>query len=179
MQHQTDTRFPDAAAADYDRRILTLVPGYQFAQALLTATLAQTLPNDATLLLAGCGTGSELAALATANASWRFSAVEPSAGMLAAARAKAEAAGYAQRVSFQPTLLQQAPQTRHDAAVCSLVLHFIADDGAKLDFLQQLAQRLSPPHRCCCSTINRRACPPATTNIGCKAPGIRRRRRRR
>ncbi|RLO41067.1 methyltransferase type 12, partial [Serratia marcescens] len=54
MQHQTDTRFPDAAAADYDRRILTLVPGYQFAQALLTATLAQTLPNDATLLLAGC-----------------------------------------------------------------------------------------------------------------------------
>ena len=96
MQHQTDTRFPDAAAADYDRRILTLVPGYQFAQALLTATLAQTLPNDATLLLAGCGTGSELAALATANAScWRFSAVEPSAGMLAAARAKA--AGYAQR----------------------------------------------------------------------------------
>lgn len=150
MQHQTDTRFPDAAAADYDRRILTLVPGYQFAQALLTATLAQTLPNDATLLLAGCGTGSELEALAAANASWRFSAVEPSAGMLAAARAKAEAAGYAQRVSFQPTLLQQAPQTRHDAAVCSLVLHFIADDGAKLDFLQQLAQRLSPPHRCCC-----------------------------
>lgn len=144
MQHQTDTRFPDAAAADYDRRILTLVPGYQFAQALLAATLAQTLPNDATLLLAGCGTGSELAALAAANASWRFSAVEPSTGMLAAARAKAEAAGYAQRVSFQPTLLQQAPQTRHDAAVCSLVLHFIADDGAKLDFLQQLAQRLSP-----------------------------------
>ncbi|EMH4075920.1 TPA: methyltransferase [Serratia marcescens] len=144
MQHQTDTRFPDAAAADYDRRILTLVPGYQFAQALLTATLAQTLPNDATLLLAGCGTGSELEALAAANASWRFSAVEPSAGMLAAARAKAEAAGYAQRVSFQPTLLQQAPQTRHDAAVCSLVLHFIADDGAKLHFLQQLAQRLSP-----------------------------------
>ncbi|HGM5337701.1 methyltransferase [Serratia nevei] len=144
MQHQTDTRFPDAAAADYDRRILTLVPGYQFAQALLAATLAQTLPNDATLLLAGCGTGSELEALAAANASWRFSAVEPSTGMLAAARAKAEAAGYAQRVSFQPTLLQQAPQTRHDAAVCSLVLHFIADDGAKLDFLQQLAQRLSP-----------------------------------
>ncbi|QKO40296.1 class I SAM-dependent methyltransferase [Serratia marcescens] len=144
MQHQTDTRFPDAAAADYDRRILTLVPGYQFAQALLTATLAQTLPNDATLLLAGCGTGSELEALAAANASWRFSAVEPSAGMLAAARAKAEAADYAQRVSFQPTLLQQAPQTRHDAAVCSLVLHFIADDGAKLEFLQQLAQRLSP-----------------------------------
>ncbi|MGP2734803.1 methyltransferase [Serratia bockelmannii] len=144
MQHQTDTRFPDAAAADYDRRILTLVPGYQFAQVLLTATLAQTLPNDATLLLAGCGTGSELEALAAANANWRFSAVEPSAGMLAAARAKAEAAGYAQRVSFQPTLLQQAPQTRHDAAVCSLVLHFIADDGAKLDFLQQLAQRLSP-----------------------------------
>ena len=103
MQHQTDTRFPDAAAADYDRRILTTVPGYQFARALLTATLAQTLPNDATLLLAGCGTGSELAALATANAScWRFSAVEPSAGMLAAARAKA--AGYAQRVCFQPTL---------------------------------------------------------------------------
>ncbi|MBE8815642.1 class I SAM-dependent methyltransferase, partial [Serratia marcescens] len=81
MQHQTDTRFPDAAAADYDRRILTMVPGYQFAQALLTATLAQTLPNDATLLLAGCGTGSELSALAATNASWRFSAVDPSAGM--------------------------------------------------------------------------------------------------
>ena len=26
MQHQTDTRFPDAAAADYDRRILTPCP---------------------------------------------------------------------------------------------------------------------------------------------------------
>lgn len=144
MQHQTDTRFPDAAAADYDRRILTLVPGYQFAQSLLTATLAQALPPQARLLLAGCGTGNELIALAGIGPQWLFSTVEPSAGMLAAARTKAEMAGCEPRVTFHQQLLDQVPQALHDAAVCSLVLHFIADDGAKLAFLQQLAARLSP-----------------------------------
>lgn len=149
MQHQTDTRFPDAAAADYDRRILTLVPGYQFAQSLLTATLAQTLPPQARLLLAGCGTGNELIALADIGPQWLFSAVEPSAGMLAAARIKAEVAGCEPRVTFHQQLLDQVPQGaplllfdyQPDGLPVSHYQHWLQSAGHSLDGAREVIER--------------------------------------
>ncbi|MDF3838353.1 class I SAM-dependent methyltransferase [Cupriavidus basilensis] len=140
--HRPSTVFSDAAASDYDDRVPRLVPGYALAHDLMAATFASLLPADARLLLAGCGTGNELLRLAAGGPRWRFSALDPSAGMLAVARRKAQGAGCESRVAFHATTLDQMPAGLHDAAVAALVLHFIPDDGGKAAFLSALAQRL-------------------------------------
>lgn len=138
------TAFPDAAGNDYDGRVPRLVPGYALAQDLIAATFDSLLPPDAHLLLAGCGTGNELVRLAACGPRWRFSALDPSAGMLAVAQGKAISAGFEARVAFHATGLNQMPALPHDAALAALVLHFLPDDGTKAAFLRALAMRLRP-----------------------------------
>lgn len=138
------TAFSPAAAEDYDNRIRRMAPGYDLALELIVALARQSFPSGAHILLAGCGTGTELLALAAAGPGWRFTAVDPSAAMLDNARAKAAAAGIGHRVAFVEALLGEAPLLAHDAAVSALVLHFIPDDGAKAGFLADLRRRLRP-----------------------------------
>ena len=59
------TVFPDHAAVDYDERIENLVPGYALALALFGCTLAGRINPQGTILVPGCGTGSEILALAS------------------------------------------------------------------------------------------------------------------
>ncbi|MCF4166411.1 class I SAM-dependent methyltransferase [Zavarzinia compransoris] len=138
------TAFSDAAAEDYDGRIARMAPGYTLALELVTALARCRFPEDARVLLAGSGTGTELLALAAAGPGWRFTAVEPSPAMMASARGKIAAAGLDHRVTFVEAMLDEAPPEPHDAAVSALVLHFIPDDGAKAGFMAALAARLAP-----------------------------------
>lgn len=138
------TVFPDHAAVDYDERIENLVPGYALALALFGCTLAGRIDPQGTILVPGCGTGSEILALASVFPQARFTAVEPSAAMLAKARRRLEDAGIDHRTEFIHGFLEDAPQVRHDAATASLVLHFLPDDGAKASFLAGVARRLAP-----------------------------------
>ena len=41
------------------------------------------LPKDARILVVGCGTGSEIMALASRHEGWQFEAIEPAQAMLA------------------------------------------------------------------------------------------------
>lgn len=138
------TAFTPAAAEDYDNRIRRMAPGYDLALELIVALAQQSFPAGAQILLAGCGTGTELLRLAAVGPGWRFTAVDPSAAMLDTARAKAAAAGIGHRVDFVEALLGEAPLFAHDAAISALVLHFIPDDGAKAGFLADIRRRLSP-----------------------------------
>ncbi|PWR19111.1 class I SAM-dependent methyltransferase [Zavarzinia compransoris] len=138
------TAFTAAAAEDYDDRIRRMAPGYDLALDLIVALARQCFPAEARVLLAGCGTGSELLRLAAAGPGWRFTAVEPSAAMLEGARAKVAAAGLGPRVDFVEALLADAPPAAHDAAVSALVLHFLPDDGAKAGFVADLGRRMRP-----------------------------------
>ncbi|MAA98784.1 MAG: methyltransferase type 12 [Stappia sp.] len=136
------TVFPDHAAEDYDERIARLVPGYGLAIGLMAHVLAARRPRPARVLVAGCGTGAEILAGAALLADTRFTAVEPSAGMLETARRKARAEGVEGRIDFHRDMLENTPEAPHDAAMLSLVLHFLPDDGAKRDLLRAIAARL-------------------------------------
>lgn len=136
--------FSDAAAEDYDQRIARMAPGYHLAMELVTALARCCFPEQARVLLAGSGTGTELLALAAAGPGWRFTAVEPSSAMMATAREKVAAAGLGDRVTFVEAMMEAAPLDEHDAALSALVLHFMPDDGAKAGFMDALAARLRP-----------------------------------
>lgn len=136
------TAFPDQAADDYDERIVRRVPGYRLGPELAAAVLANRLKGNAHILVAGCGTGGELVELARALPAARFTAIDPSAGMLEQAATKARDHGFADRVKFLQAAVQDAPAETYNAAIAFLVLHFLSDDGAKANFLQTLANRL-------------------------------------
>nr|WP_186363594.1 class I SAM-dependent methyltransferase [Rhizobium sp. ACO-34A] len=138
------TVFPNQAALDYDERIEMLVPGYALAFELFACTLTGRIDPQSSILVPGCGTGSEILALARTFPEARFTAVEPSDAMLEKARYRLTEAGIASRVEFINGFLEDTPEQAHTAATVSLVLHFLPDDGAKVGFLENVARRLSP-----------------------------------
>lgn len=138
------TVFPDQAARDYDDRIENLVPGYALALELFGCALAGRIDPQGAILVPGCGTGSEILALARVFPEARFTAVEPSPAMLEKARHRLAEAGIDSRVEFIHGFLADAPGRSHTAATVSLVLHFLPDDGSKAAFLAEIARRLAP-----------------------------------
>ncbi len=134
--------FSDLAAVDYDERIVARVPGYRLGQQLAAAILANRLGDGTHVLVVGCGTGEDLIALVRALPVTDFTAIDPSAGMLARAETKARQYGFANRVRFEQATAVDAPRETYHAALASLVLHFLRDDGAKAAFLKAVADRL-------------------------------------
>ncbi|WP_342767850.1 class I SAM-dependent methyltransferase [Aurantiacibacter xanthus] len=109
----------------------------------MASTLAARRPQPTCVLVPGCGTGAELSAAALAMPDALFTAIDPSQGMLDVARHKAKADGSHARIAFHHGLLDETGPDLHDAAMLSLVLHFLPDDGAKRDLLAGIARRLS------------------------------------
>lgn len=136
------TVFPPQAALDYDERIDNLVPGYTLALELFGCVLADRIDPQGSVLVVGCGTGSEILALAKTFPQTRFTAVEPSFAMLEKAKKRLSKAGIDNRVDFINGFVADVPQQLHVAATASLVLHFLPDDGSKITFLKQINQRL-------------------------------------
>lgn len=134
------TVFPDAAAETYDTRIETLVPGYNLALSLMTNAFKTALKDNSHILVAGCGTGSEILELAKYLPCAHFTAVEPSLGMLEKAKERIAQAGVSERVIFKNEKIENCSGV-YDAATLSLVFHFIPF-AEKLKFLQHLAQLL-------------------------------------
>lgn len=137
--------FTQNAAADYDGRIVRLVPGYGLLHELTACTVAALVPADkpADILVAGAGTGRELDDLAARGPNWRFTAMDPSQAMLEAAVSRAEANGYADRLTVH-AIEMQAYRTEacHDAAVALLAAQFVVDDGRRAAFLDAMARPL-------------------------------------
>jgi tRNA (cmo5U34)-methyltransferase len=137
--------FSGAYANTYDTRIERLVPGYRLAHELTLAKLETLVPNEATILIAGAGTGTEVGLYASHRPRWRFIAVEPSQDMAAVLAAKADAGGFADRLEIVRGTLDSAdPRHAADACVAHLVTHFLAGDEAKQAFFQAIAARLAP-----------------------------------
>lgn len=138
------TVFPDQAAADYDQRILRLVPGYELALDLAAGYLAASCGQAVDILAPGCGTGGDVLALAGRMPQAHFLAFDPSRGMMEKARERFGAAGVLSRVDLRCCTMDAIDKTRHDAALVSLVLHFLADDGDKANFLRAVHDRVQP-----------------------------------
>ncbi len=69
----------------------------------------------------------------------------PATRMLAMARSVATEMGAAERTTFVNATVEAVAETPpHDAATSLFVMHFLPDDGAKLDYLTAIRRRLRP-----------------------------------
>ena len=137
--------FSGAFADTYETRIDRLVPGYRLAHELTLARLSVLLPEQATVLVAGAGTGTEILIQAGHRPGWRFVAVEPSPDMLAILKARVAEAGLGDRVEIVEGVVEDADAgLRADACIAHLVSHFIKGDADKLAFFRAIAARLAP-----------------------------------
>lgn len=133
-----------AMAQGYEDGPRRFIPGYDASHAMAATLLVDRIGERGRVLVLGAGGGVELCALGRASAGWTFVGVDPSENMLAVARGKLEAAHLETRVQLVQGYIPDAPEGPFDAATCFLTLHFIADNGARLDALKHIRRRLNP-----------------------------------
>jgi len=134
---------PSVPVQDYLLAAHRINVGYELAFELATALLRAHCPEDAHLLLIGAGGGTEVGVFGRAVPHWRLTGVDPSANMLALARACVDTYGLADRVQLiQGTVDDLTPIPHYDAATCFYVLMHLPDDGTKQHLLQSIVQRL-------------------------------------
>ena len=144
MQPQEIQAIFDRQAPTYDQQWVRLAP-IRDALNLLIATILSELPDNARILCVGAGTGAEILYLAQRFPQWHFTAVEPSAPMLAICRSRAKEAGIASRCEFHCGYLDSLPATKgFDAATSILVSQFILENAARVEFFQAIAEWLLP-----------------------------------
>lgn len=140
-----DTFHADRARR-YDDTIRRVIPGYDALHTMTGVMLREEIAEDARLLVVGAGTGAELLTLGAAGPEWRFTACDPAADMLKVAEERITGHAVATRTALHPCIAADLPQadSAFDAATCLLVMHFLPDDGTKLDLLRSIAARLKP-----------------------------------
>mgnify|MGYP000918719081 CR=1 FL=1 len=112
----------------------------------IVADVKECMAKGAPVLVAGCGTGSELLEAVAQRPDWQLTALDPSAEMLAEARLKlGDNPRIAWHQSTVEVLLDQPGSAgRQAGALAVLVLQSLPDDGSKLAFLTALARCLQP-----------------------------------
>lgn len=92
------------------------------------------------LLVVGCGTGNEIVQFAKADQDWKITGVDPSPEMINQAK---ERLAKHENIELIKGLVSDLSQDRkYGAVTLLLVLHFLEDNGEKLNLLRQIAQRL-------------------------------------
>lgn len=133
---------PNLPVTDYDIAARQSIPGYDALLSMVTALLQIYLVDTAHILVVGAGGGNEISTLGQAHATWQFTGVDPSEKMLAVAQSKVESLRLGDRVTLHKGFVQELPLHPFDATTSILVMHFLPDDGAKLDYLKAIASRL-------------------------------------
>lgn len=127
----------------YDQSIPVWMPNYTFLQDLIARLLVrETQDPSARVLVAGCGTGNDVLALHHRSPTLNLVGVDHSPEMIDIARQKTT--GNAQIELVEGELKNLPLEPPFAAATLVLVLHFLPDDGAKLQLLQEIASRLQP-----------------------------------
>lgn len=132
--------FENERASGYNQFVETWIPNYNYFMDRLPKLLSNTQKKD--LLVVGCGTGNEIDQFAQASESWEITGIDPSPEMIDQARKKL---GSRKNIRlFEGVLADLDTEKKYGAATLLLVLHFLEDNGEKLDLLQQIAERLEP-----------------------------------
>lgn len=129
---------------EYDGTAHKIIPAYQSIYELTQYLLKDSLPNDARVLVAGAGTGKELIEYSKDNPHWSFTGFDPAEPMLSIAKKKVASAFLEDKISLIHGLVDDVTEKDFDAATSILVMHFLPDDGTKLDFLKSIAEKLKP-----------------------------------
>ncbi len=129
---------------EYDGTAHKIIPAYQSIYELTYYLLNDNLPDDAKVLVAGAGTGKEIIDYSKDNPHWYFTGFDPAEPMLSIARKKVAAAFLEDKITLIHGLVDDVTEIDFDAATSILVLHFLPDDGKKLDFLKSIAEKLKP-----------------------------------
>ena len=141
-----EERFDAERAGKYDEGIRMSVPGYEALHDMAHSLLRLELEERARLLIAGAGTGAEILSLGAREPGWSFTGVDPSPDMIAVASRRATESGLADRTDLRVGYVRDLPASAvpYDAATAILVMHFLPDDGHKIEFLQGISARLRP-----------------------------------
>ena len=136
--------FNKELATEYEKGIRRTLPSYD-AMLRLTQTFFQSkLPEEATILILGAGSGNEIFQFAEQKPNWSFVGVDPSEVMLQFAANRLVSLPNAITL-LKGTLLDiKLPITTYDAASCLLVLHFIPSYEEQLATLKAIAHQLKP-----------------------------------
>lgn len=130
--------FENERATDYDHFVEKWIPNYHYFMDHLPNLLIETDPKE--LLVVGCGTGNEILRFARSPVEWRITGIDPSPDMIVQAREKLKDCDKVELIEGLITDL--SADKKYNAATLLLVLHFIEDNGNKLQMLKAIANRL-------------------------------------
>lgn len=132
--------FENERASGYDQFVEAWIPNYQYFLDFLPKLLVESDPKE--ILVVGCGTGNEIQQLVTTQRKWNITGIDPSPEMMQQARQKL--AGYANVELIEALISDLENDRKYDAATLLLVLHFLEDNGSKLELLKEIGNRLNP-----------------------------------
>jgi tRNA (cmo5U34)-methyltransferase len=132
--------FDKERATGYNQFVETWIPNYNYFLDRLPKLLHGAKQKD--LLVVGCGTGNEIERFIQSPDRWKITGIDPSPDMVAQAKEKLKP--YRNVTLIEGLVTDLDPTTKFGAATLLLVLHFLNDNGEKLDLLRSIAERLSP-----------------------------------
>ncbi len=136
---------PPVGVEDYDSAIRSFCAAYEEIFRLSYCCLKAVLPEHAELLVVGAGTGMEIMQFGSLCRSWSFYGIDPSEKMLSLAKRKIVEMNIKNAITLIQGYVDDLDDgKRFDGATCILVMHFLKDDGSKLDLLKSISRRLKP-----------------------------------
>jgi len=130
--------FENERATSYNQFVETWIPDYHYFLDRLPKLLSETNQKD--LLVVGCGTGNEIERFVQAPEHWKITGIDPSPEMIKQASAKLQT--YDNVTLIEGLLADLDIERKYGAATLLLVLHFLDDNGNKLNLLKDIAERL-------------------------------------
>jgi tRNA (cmo5U34)-methyltransferase len=134
---------PPIDVSKYDESIRLFCAAYEPLFTMSYSALRSSLGDNANLLIVGAGTGMEICTFGRMSPNWSMTGVDPSAEMLSIAKKAIADNCITSNINLCQGYTHDLPETdMFDAATCILVMHFLLDDGAKLQLLESISSRL-------------------------------------
>ena len=130
--------FENERASGYNQFVETWIPNYIYFLDRLPKLLSEIAQKD--LLVVGCGTGNEIERFVQASEQWKITGIDPSPEMIKQASEKLHT--YDNVTLIEGLVADLDIETKYGVATLLLVLHFLDDNGNKLNLLKDIAERL-------------------------------------
>lgn len=130
--------FENERATGYNQFVATWIPNYNYFLDSLPKLLNEIPQKD--LLVVGCGTGNEIERFVKAPEHWKITGIDPSPEMIKQANEKLQNCNNVTLIHGLVSDLEI--EKKYSVATLLLVLHFLDDNGNKLNLLKNIADRL-------------------------------------